>query len=91
MVIKEAISNMAKTNGGENIDSLLARCIKRIGTITSINENTVCSLSVLARREIEEAIKKHSPAIPFEMHLKCPECGTSFTMPFDIQNFLLER
>lgn len=88
---QEAISNIIEVNEAKALTTLLARCIKRIGEITSIDENITSSLSILGRREIEDAMRENSPSIALEMQLNCPECNTTFTSPFDIQNFLLEK
>jgi len=88
---QEFVAKNYKKNISKAITLLLARCIKRIGTIKSIDEHLIQSLSIKARQEIEKRMQDVSPKIDLVLNIQCPECQYKFTTPFDIQNFFLAK
>lgn len=88
---QEEAAKIYYENESKALTTLFTRCIKRIGSITEINEELVSSLSILARREIELMIKEHSPNVDLDINVSCPECGLQFKSPFDVHNFFLKN
>jgi T4 bacteriophage base plate protein len=84
----EQVSETARVDPAKAKTKLLARCIKRIGTISEITEPLIASMSDLTQKEIEEAMEQHSPSVNLEMDMECPECKYSFSTTFDIHRFL---
>ena len=88
---QEQIVKIYGENQSKALTLLLAKCIKRIGSITLINENLVQSLSINARREINQKMQEVSPKVDLFLNIQCPECEYKFATPFDIQNFFLAK
>lgn len=82
--IASLIGNEAKA-----LTELLARCLKRIGSIEKITPDLIRSLSMLARREIESRMREVSPSLDLKMDAKCPYCHLNFVNNFDIHTFFL--
>ena len=80
-----------KKNESKALTKLLQRCLIRIGSINEIDEDLVYSLPILARREIDLKMRELSPKVDLRIHIKCPECKSDFTSPFDLQNFFLAK
>lgn len=88
---QEEAAKIYYENESRALTTLFARCIKRIGSITEINEDLISSMSILARREIESKMKEHSPNVDLDIKVSCPECGLQFKSPFDVHNFFLKN
>ncbi len=88
---QEQIAEIYRENQSKALTNLLTRCVKRIGSITTITEELIQSLSMLARREIDLKMQEVSPKVDLQINVQCPECGTKFSSPFDIQNFFLAK
>ena len=78
-------------NESKALTKLLQRCLIRIGSMKEIDEELVYSLPILARREIDRKMQEFSPKVDLRIHIKCPECKSDFTSPFDLQNFFLVK
>ena len=74
-------------NESKALTKLLHRCLIRVGNISEIDENLIYSLPMLARREIDVKMQEVSPKVDLQIRIKCPQCNTDFTSPFDLQNF----
>lgn len=88
---QEQIAEIYKVNQSMALTKLIARCLIRIGSISIVDEDLVQSLSIPARREINLRMQEVSPKVDLQINIRCPECGTNFSSPFDIQNFFLEK
>jgi base plate protein len=88
---QEEIFDVSVENESKALTKMFQRCITHIGDLTEIDENTIYSMSILARREIDRKMQELSPKVDLQLHAKCPECGVDFTSPFDLQNFFLGK
>jgi len=88
---QEFIAKNYKENISKAFTLLLTSCIKRIGTIKSIDESLIQSLSIKTRQEIDKKMQDVSPKIDLFLKIQCPECEYKFTTPFDMQNFFLAK
>jgi hypothetical protein len=75
---QEAIGDLALADPLVALDALLARCV--VG-------GTPDGLSPRNRVEIEQAMQAAACGPQLSLEATCPECGRSFTLPFDIQDF----
>lgn len=76
---QEAVADLSAI---EAVETLLARCvIDDGGTPLSVKERT----AVIAEMDA------HAPQIDLELELNCPECGHSFTTPFDCTSFFFSE
>lgn len=76
---QEAVADLS---AAEAVETLLARCvIDDGGTPLSVEERT----AVIAEMDA------HAPQIDLELELNCPECGHSFTTPFDCTSFFFSE
>lgn len=81
---QEAIGTLAADDPIRALDALLERCV-----LPSADE-TACGIrdfTPRARAEIEQAMLAASFGPELSLGASCPECGRSFTLPFDIQDF----
>ena len=62
---------------------LLARCLRRLGAITPVDEQTAAHLGPITRREIEEQMERVSPSVDLDLEVTCPECGRAFLQPLE--------
>lgn len=76
---QEAVADLSP---GEAVEVLLARCvIDDGGTPLSVEERD----ALIADMEVR------APQIDLELDLSCPECGHSFTTPFDCTSFFFSE
>lgn len=76
---QEAVADLP---AGEAVETLLARCVMDDGgTPLSVEERAV----VIAEMD------RLAPQIDLELELNCPECGHSFTTPFDCTSFFFSE
>jgi hypothetical protein len=76
---QEAVADLSPD---EAVEALLARCvIDDGGTPLSVEEHA----AVIAEMD------RHAPQIDLELELSCPECGHSFTTPFDCTSFFFSE
>jgi hypothetical protein len=85
---QEAVSPLLGQNEAAAATLLLSRCIERIGGAPATLER-VQRLSPAARSDIERAMERWAPGVELTMEAKCPRCGRTFDVPFDVQDFLL--
>ena len=81
---QEAIGSLATDDPVRALDALLDRCCLPPG------DGATCGtteFSPRARAEIEQAMLAASFGPELSLGASCPECGRSFTLPFDIQDF----
>lgn len=73
---------VADLSPNEAVEALLARCvIDDGGTPLSVEERA----ALIADMDV------HAPQIDLELDLSCPECGHSFTTPFDCTSFFFSE
>src|SRR6185503_2224206 len=76
---QEAVADLS---AGEAVEALLARCvIDDGGTPLGVEER----VAVIAEMD------RLAPQIDLELELNCPECGHSFTTPFDCTSFFFSE
>jgi hypothetical protein len=76
---QEAVADLSP---GEAVEVLLARCvIDDGGTPLSVDE----------RDALIADMDAHAPQLDLELDLNCPECGHSFTTPFDCTSFFFSE
>ena len=86
---QEELAELVDDNEGAALTALLARCVRRLGSSEHPDEDDVAALPALARAEIEERMRQVAPGVAQTMDARCPECGRTFTAPFDVQRFFL--
>jgi hypothetical protein len=69
------------------VHQLLARCVRRIGRITHIDETVIAALPVSAREAVEEKMQQLAPHVELEMAAVCAECQTPFVTSIDFAAF----
>src|SRR5262249_48594765 len=82
---QEELSPLLAQNEAEALSHLLARTVRRIGSLAPPSHERVAALSSLARAEIEAEMERLAPKIELSMDTGCPECGRTFVVPFDLQ------
>jgi hypothetical protein len=85
---QELLSPVLARNEAEALSALLARCVQKVGGETASPE-LIARLAPSARLEIERAMDAAAPGIDLTLEAKCSECGRSFAVPFDAQDFIL--
>ena len=86
---QEAISPMVEGNDTKALALLLARCIRRLGSLSDPGPEVIHRLSSLARAEIERQMEVAAPQVDLNLTAHCPECDREFTVPFDLPGFFL--
>lgn len=81
---QEALGPDVARDPAAALTALLARCLLSEGESPA---DLAARLSPRARLEVEQAMAARAPHVELEMDLVCPECGRSFTAPFDLQDF----
>ena len=84
---QETVSPLVPRNEAEALSLLLARAIRRIGAKSSPAPDDVAALSPIERSEIETEMERLSPRIELDFDTSCSECGRSFVVPFNLQQF----
>ncbi len=80
---QESLAVVPGIDEARAITTLLARCLLRVGDVTSVDESVAAGLSVVARREIEDGMERVAPRVDLDMDVTCPECNHGFVQPFD--------
>lgn len=86
---QEILAPLFQADETRAVNQLLARCVRRIGACTQIDEATIARLSEDTRREIEAGMERLAPQVAIELDLICPECQTAFVTAFDFTAFFL--
>jgi hypothetical protein len=73
---------VAELPPGEAVEALLARCVI---------DNGGTPLTLEERAAVIADMDAHAPQIDLELELNCPECGHSFTTPFDCTSFFFSE
>ena len=76
---QEAVADLS---AGEAVEALLARCVIDDGGTP---------LTVEERAAVIAEMDRLAPQIDLELELNCPECGHSFTTPFDCTSFFFSE
>jgi hypothetical protein len=76
---QEAVADL---RAGDAVEALLARCLIDDGGTPLSNEERVAVIAEMDAR---------APQIDLELELNCPECGHSFTTPFDCTSFFFSE
>lgn len=76
---QEAVADLSPA---EAVDALFARCVVIDGGTP---------LSVEERSAVIAEMERLAPQIDLELDLSCPECGHSFTTPFDCTSFFFSE
>ena len=76
---QEAVADLSPS---EAVEVLLARCVIDDGGLP---------LSAEERDALIADMEAHAPQIDLELDLSCPECGHSFTTPFDCTSFFFSE
>jgi hypothetical protein len=84
---QETVSPLVARNEAEALTRLLARAIHRLGAIRPPAPEDVAALSPFERTEIEAEMERLSPKIELNLDTSCSECGRSFVVPFNLQQF----
>jgi hypothetical protein len=64
------------------VDALLERCLLDSGGR---------KLSEAERIAVIDAMESKAPQIDLQLDLRCPECGHTFVVPFDINSFFFDE
>lgn len=85
---QEALEGTLARNPAEAVVALFDRCVaSEPAADGAFPPFQADRLSVRGRMALEGAIALHAPGVSLDMSLTCPECGRSFTAPFDLQDF----
>ena len=82
---QETLAGVLAGNPAEALRALLERCIVADPDTGAIFDASW--LSAQGRFELESAIQARAPGVDLDLPLACPECGRSFVVPFDVQDF----
>ncbi|GAA2623965.1 T4 family baseplate hub assembly chaperone [Paractinoplanes durhamensis] len=84
----EELGPLAVRDPGSAATLLLARCIGRIGEVADPGPEVVADLPADDRWRIESEMERLAPAVDREVDTPCPECGRTFTVTFDIHQYV---
>ena len=84
---QETVSGLLAENEAAALSMLLARTIHRIGPTAPPPPEQIAALSPLARAEIEAEMERLAPKIELDLETVCSECGRTFVLPFNVQQF----
>jgi hypothetical protein len=85
---QEELSPLLHRNAAAALTGLLERCVTSIGPFSPPPARLVGGLSPAARRTIERRMEDLAPQVDLTMESTCPECGQTYSVPWDIQSFL---
>ncbi len=71
------------------VSALLRHLVVAIGPVDEPGEELLARLGAEACAEIEGAMEAVAPDVDLALDIACPECAHAFTLPFDLQGFLL--
>ncbi len=86
---QEAIAQIIEEDEAKALALLLARCIRRLGSLCDPGPEIIHQLSPLARAEIERHMEEIAPQVDLTLAAHCPECEREFAVPFDLLCFFL--
>jgi hypothetical protein len=86
---QELLSPLLERNDAVALSGLLHRCITRVGPYSPPPPELVTRLSPRARQAVERRMSELAPQLDLTMESTCPECGRDYSVPFEIQSFLL--
>lgn len=84
---QEVLAPLLASDPARALTALFERCVAGAEDSPEEAVERVARLSPRARLELERAMEEAAPAVEHDMELGCPECGRSFTAPFDLQDF----
>ena len=84
---QELVSPLLAADEARALSLLLERCVLAIGPLQDPGPEAVGRLVPAARAAIEQRMEEVAPQVALTMDLRCLECGRSFEMPFDLQDF----
>lgn len=88
---QEVIANSRCSTEMDAICLLLSRCLIASGECSTIDAEVIKSWPSEIRRQIEERMESLAPSLDLTMEITCPECGTEFEVPFELQDFFLNE
>lgn len=86
---QEALAPVLARSEAQAAAMLLTRCVQSIGPLGSPTDEQIRGLSPLARAEIEQQMARVAPEVELTLEGDCPECGRAFSLPFDLEGFVL--
>lgn len=86
---QEALAPILAQSEAQAAAMLLTRCVQTIGPLESPTDEQIRGLSPLARAEIERQMARVAPEVELTLEGDCPECGLAFSLPFDLEGFVL--
>lgn len=86
---QETIAQIVEENEAQALALLLARCIRRLGSLQDPGPEVIQRLSPLARVEIERHMEDAAPHVDLTLAAQCLECEREFAVPFDLPGFFL--
>ncbi|WP_119730206.1 DUF6760 family protein [Thermomonospora amylolytica] len=84
---QEALAGLVDGDPAGALRALLERCVVAIGPARPPEAGWSETLSPRARAEIERAMAAVAPGPELTMDARCPECGRTFTLPFEVADF----
>lgn len=88
---QELIAHHADDNEALASEMLLGVCVQSIGSFAPAAKEQIKKLSPRAKLEIEQEMDRLAPKVALNMEAFCPECERNFTLPFDLEAFVLEE
>src|SRR5262249_1848363 len=86
---QEVIGRIIEEDGAKALALLLARCIRRLGSLCDPGPEVIHRLSPLTRAEIERHMEESAPQVDLTLAAHCLECDREFAVPFDLLGFFL--
>jgi hypothetical protein len=84
---QEAIAALYRADEERSLRLLLARCLRRVGDETHVDETFVAQLSAEERGRVEAEMARRTPQVSVELDGTCPECHTPFSTTLDFTAF----
>ncbi|HEX8853054.1 MAG TPA: hypothetical protein VF754_06180 [Pyrinomonadaceae bacterium] len=84
---QEATASLYRTDAERALRLLLARCLRRTGDASHVEEEFIERLSRAAREAIEAEMARRAPQAVVELEGECPECRAPFSTPLDFAAF----
>jgi len=86
---QESLAELACQNNPRAVNLLLARCVRRVGSVTEVDEAVIERLPAPVRDEIENRMQAMAPRMTIDLEGVCPECRSSYAIPFDGTSFFV--
>lgn len=84
---QEVVAPYLFENEARALTLLLRRCVVEIFPTQGDMDECIDTLSPKAKLEFQKTMEGVAPKVELDLDAQCPECGRSFSTPFDLQSF----